>query len=89
MDVLEEGVANKRGSSNAGVKGYKVAAKTGTSEKRDKKDKYGEYSLRVASCISIAPADDAAVSMIVIVDEPTLSREEGSMIAAPYNRRIM
>ncbi|MBQ7700140.1 MAG: PASTA domain-containing protein [Clostridia bacterium] len=89
MDVLEEGVANKLGSSNAGVKGYKVAAKTGTSEKRDKKDKNGEYSLRVASCISIAPADDAAVSMIVIVDEPTLSREEGSMIAAPYNRRIM
>ena len=89
MDVLEEGVANKLGSSNAGVKGYKVAAKTGTSEKRDKKDKDGGYSLRVASCISIAPADDAAVSMIVIVDEPTLSREEGSMIAAPYNRRIM
>ena len=89
MSVLEEGVANKLGSSNAGVKGYKVAAKTGTSEKRDKKDKEGGYSLRVASCISIAPADDAAVSMIVIVDEPTLSREEGSMIAAPYNSKIM
>ena len=89
MAVLEEGVANKLGSSNAGVKGYKVAAKTGTSEKRDKKDKEGGYSLRVASCISIAPADDAAVSMIVIVDEPTLSREEGSMIAAPYNSKIM
>ena len=27
--------------------------------------------------------------MIVIVDEPTLSREEGSMIAAPYNSKIM
>ncbi len=89
MNVLEEGVANRLGSSNAGVKGYKVAAKTGTSEKRDKKDKEGGYSLRVASCISIAPADDAAVSMIVIVDEPTLSREEGSMIAAPYNSKIM
>lgn len=89
MSVLEEGVAEKRGSSNAGVKGYKVAAKTGTSEKRDKKDKEGGFSLRVASCISIAPADDAAVSMIVIVDEPTLSREEGSMIAAPYNSKIM
>ena len=89
MDVLEQGVAQKLGSSNAGVKGYKVAAKTGTSEKRDKKDKDGGYSLRVASCISIAPADDAAVSMIVIVDEPTLSREEGSWIAAPYNSKIM
>lgn len=89
MGVLEQGVAQKLGSSNAGVKGYKVAAKTGTSEKRDKKDKEGGFSLRVASCISIAPADDAAVSMIVIVDEPTLSREEGSMIAAPYNSKIM
>lgn len=89
MDVLEQGVAQKLGSSNAGVKGYKVAAKTGTSEKRDKMDKQGGFSLRVASCVSIAPADDAAVSMIVIVDEPTLSREEGSMIAAPYNSKIM
>ncbi len=89
MDILEKGVTNKLGSSNAGVSGYKVAAKTGTSEKRDKPDKNGEYSLRVASCISMAPADDPAVSMIVIVDEPTLSREEGSMIAAPYNSKIM
>ena len=39
--------------------------------------------------VYVAPADDAAVSMIVIVDEPTLSREEGSMIAAPYNSKIM
>ena len=89
MDILEKGVSNKLGSSNAGVSGYKVAAKTGTSEKRDKQDKNGGYSLRVASCVSMAPSDDPAVSMIVIVDEPTLSREEGSMIAAPYNRRIM
>ncbi len=89
INVLEQGVAEKRGSSNAGVKGYKVAAKTGTSEKRDKQDKEGGYSLRIASCVSIAPADDPAVSMIVIVDEPTLSREEGSMIAAPYNSKIM
>ena len=89
MDILEKGVSNKLGSSNAGVTGYKVAAKTGTSEKRDKPDANGEYSLRVASCISMAPSDDPAVTMIVMVDEPTLSREEGSMIAAPYNRKIM
>lgn len=89
MDILEEGVTQKLGAVNAGVSGYKIAAKTGTSEKRDKPDANGEFTLRIGSCVSIAPSDDPAAVVLVIVDEPTESKAEGSLIAAPYNSKIM
>lgn len=88
VDILEKGVTNKVGAVNAGVSGFLIGAKTGTSEKRDKPDENGEFTLRIGSCISIAPADDPEVTMIVIVDEPTESKAEGSLIAAPYNSKI-
>lgn len=88
VDILEKGVTNRVGAVNAGVSGYLIGAKTGTSEKRDKPDENGEFTLRIGSCISIAPANDPEVTMIVIVDEPTESKAEGSLIAAPYNSKI-
>ncbi len=90
MDILEKGVTNGIGAVNAYVPGYKVAAKTGTSEKKDKLGADGTYSLRVGSCVTVAPADDPQVALIVIVDEPDKSkgRIEGSFVAAPYNSKI-
>ncbi len=90
-DIMEKGVTNGIGAVNSYVAGYKVGSKTGTSEKRDKPDAMGTFTLRVGSCVSIAPADDPKVSLIVIVDEPNLelSRTEGSIIAAPYNSKIL
>ena len=90
-DILEKGVTEGIGAANAYVAGYKVGAKTGTSEKRDKQDANGTYLLRVGSCFSVAPADDPEVTLIVVVDEPNteLSRAEGSIVAAPYNSKIL
>ncbi len=90
MDILEKGVSDGIGAVNAYVPGYKVAAKTGTSEKKDKLGADGTYSLRVGSCVTIAPADDPKLALIVIVDEPDKSkgRIEGSFVAAPYNSKI-
>ena len=34
-DILEKGVSEGEGAKNAGVKGYKIAAKTGTAEKKE------------------------------------------------------
>ncbi len=91
MTILEQGVSEGIGAVNAYVPGYKVAAKTGTSEKKDKLGPDGTYSLRVGSCVTVAPADDPALSLIVIVDEPDKSkgRIEGSFVAAPYNSKIL
>ncbi len=80
MNVLENGVSSGNGVKNAYIAGYKIAAKTGTSEKRDSADK----SARVGSCVAIAPADDPQVTAIIIVDEPQISNRYGSNVAAPY-----
>ena len=44
-DILEEGVSTGGAAKNAYVKGYKVAAKTGTSEKTDIRDEEGNTYL--------------------------------------------
>ncbi len=82
--VLEDGVSGDGGAKNAYVKGYKVAAKTGTSEKRDTPDENGEFTLRVGSCVAYAPADDPQIAAIIVVDEPMNGAVYGSVVAAPY-----
>ena len=87
--VLEDGVSGNGGAKNAYVKGYKVAAKTGTSEKKDKKDENGNYSFRVGSCTGYAPADDPQIAAIIIVDEPMNGAVYGSVVAAPYISNLL
>ena len=87
--VLEDGVSGNGGAKNAYVKGYKVAAKTGTSEKKDKKDENGNYSYRVGSCAAFAPAEDPQIAAIIIVDEPMNGAVYGSVVAAPYISNLM
>ncbi|MBQ7820699.1 MAG: hypothetical protein IJ391_00250, partial [Clostridia bacterium] len=87
--VLADGVAGNGGAKNAYVKGYSVAAKTGTSEKRDKPDENGEFSLRVGSCVAYAPADDPVIATIIIVDEPSIANVYGSVVAAPYVSNLL
>ena len=79
-DILEKGVSGDGGAKNAGVAGYKIAAKTGTSQKRDIKDK----NLYVGSCVAFAPSDSPEVAVIIVVDEPQSSIYYGSTVAAPY-----
>ncbi|MBQ6262505.1 MAG: hypothetical protein IJK58_03225 [Clostridia bacterium] len=87
-DVLEDGVSHDGGAKNAYVKGYKVAAKTGTSEKRDKFDENGERPYRVGSCVGYAPSDDPKIAAIIIVDEPMKGAVYGSTVAAPYLSKL-
>lgn len=83
--ILEGGVSSKNGGAkNAYVPGYKIAAKTGTSEIRDLADPDGNYSYRVGSCAAFAPADDPQISVIIVVDTPTSPSKYGSTVAAPY-----
>ncbi len=77
-EILREGVAGNGGGKNTYVAGYRVAAKTGTSEKKDHEGYY------VCSTVAYAPADDPQYAMILIVDEPTKGVLYGSYAAAPY-----
>ena len=86
--ILEEGVAGNGGAKNAYVKGYRVAAKTGTSQKFD--DATGkDTGKRVASCVGFAPADNPSVIALIIVDEPSGYNIYGGSVAAPYISNLL
>ena len=87
--ILKEGVDGEGGAKNAYVAGYSIAAKTGTSEKKDKYDASGVTSYRVSSCIAYAPSEDAQVAVIILVDEPTVGSKYGSVVAAPYVSKLL
>ncbi len=80
--ILEEGVSTDGGSKAAYVAGYRIAAKTGTSEKKDVHDT--EYTPYVCSAVAFAPAEKPEVSVLFMVDEPTDGVLYASVIAAPY-----
>ena len=80
--ILADGVSGNGGAKNAYVKGYSIAAKTGTSEK-------GIGSARICSTVAYAPADDPEVICLLMVDEPTKGSIYGSTVAAPYVSKIL
>lgn len=81
--ILQSVVTNGTGH-NAYLLGYKVAGKTGTSQKYDKTSK--KY---IASFGGFAPADNPEVSVLVIIDEPDPSLYYGGLIAAPVARDLL
>ncbi len=85
MCSILESVVSKGGGKNAYVAGYRIAGKTGTSEKQPRgNQKY------VASFIGFAPADDPQVACLVILDEPEIGMTYyGGIIAAPVVKNIL
>ena len=87
--ILEEGVSGDGGAKNAYVDGYKIAAKTGTSQKFDILDENGNSYLRIGSTVAFAPSDGKGIAAIIVVDEPQSSVKYGSVVAAPYISSLM
>ncbi|MBE6609741.1 MAG: PASTA domain-containing protein [Ruminococcaceae bacterium] len=83
-EILEGGVSGDGGAKNAAVDGYKIAAKTGTSQVRDIRDENGNSYLYVGSCVAYAPSDCPKIAVIIIVDQPKSHIYYGSAVAAPY-----
>jgi stage V sporulation protein D (sporulation-specific penicillin-binding protein) len=75
--IMEEVVSHGTGK-NAYVAGYRVAGKTGTSEKltNSSEEKY------IASFSGFAPADNPKIAVLVAIDEPE-GEHGGGAIAAP------
>lgn len=87
--ILEEGVSGDGGAKNVYVAGYKIAAKTGTSEKKGTEIRVDNVEPYICSCIAFAPADDPKIAVLIMVDEPSRGVLYGSVIAAPYMGAIM
>ncbi len=88
MCALLEGVVDGGGAKNAYVAGYRVAGKTGTSEKTDQGLAANGRKNVVASFCGFAPADDPRIAVIVMVDEPQTYIRYGGTLAAPVAQRI-
>ena len=87
--ILEEGVSGDGGAKNVYVAGYKIAAKTGTSEKKGTEIRVDNVEPYICSCVAFAPADDPQIAILIMVDEPSQGVLYGSVIAAPYMGALM
>ena len=86
-DILEENAVSGSGK-NGYVAGYRVAGKTGTSEKKEDSNKDGVDDY-IASFCGFAPAENAEVVCLVFFDTPTGAAYYGSQVAAPVFAQIM
>lgn len=90
LSILEEG-STMGTTKNATVAGYSIAAKTGTSQKRDQSDE-NKY---IGSCVAFAPAEDPQISILIAIDEPSARDSNGNLIfyggvvAAPVVSKVL
>jgi cell division protein FtsI (penicillin-binding protein 3) len=86
--VLEwmESVVDKGSGSGVKIKGYRIAGKTGTSQKALN----GSYtSKKVCSFVATLPVNDPKYAVLVVVDEPSKSYAYGSTVAVPVAKEII
>ena len=86
-DILEMN-ATEGTAKNGYVAGYRIAGKTGTSEKigQSRRKNVEDY---VASYCGFAPADDPQIVLLVYFDTPTGDAYYGSQVAAPVFASMM
>ncbi|MBR2413213.1 MAG: PASTA domain-containing protein [Clostridia bacterium] len=82
LSYMEEVIKQGTGT-NAYVPGYRIAGKTGTSEKLGT-----EEVVYIASFAGVAPADDPEVAVLIIIDEPGGVDYSGGVIAAPVGGEV-
>lgn len=81
---LGRAVVDGGSGRRAGVLGYEIGGKTGTSEKLDLYDENGvRIKEHILSFLGFAPADDPQVAILVTLDDPSLANVYGSSSAAP------
>ena len=80
---------SENGAKNSLVPGYRIGAKTGTSQKVAKIQATGEKFLYIGSCVTVAPIDNPEIAVFVMLDEPKGSNYYGGVISAPANAKIM
>ncbi len=86
-EILEKN-ATEGTAKNGYVAGYRIAGKTGTSEKigQSRKANVTDY---IASYCGFAPADNPQIALLVYFDTPTGDAYYGSQVAAPVFATIM
>ncbi len=83
-----EGVVSDHGTGPlAAISGYRVAGKTGTSQKVDPRTKRYSDENYVAIFVGFMPADKPELVMLVMIDEPR-GKRYGGLVAGPVFREV-
>lgn len=85
--ILESVVSEKGTAKLAAIGGYRVAGKTGTSQKVDPRTRAYSKRNHMAVFAGFAPSDDPRLAMVVVVDEPE-GISYGGVVAAPIFRSV-
>ena len=84
---MMESVTDENGTgARAALRRYRVCGKTGTSQKADETGGYSD-DRHIASFVGFAPAENPAISIVVIINEPK-KEYYGGVVAAPVFREI-
>lgn len=89
MREMLESVVKVGTGKNAYVAGYRIAGKTGTTEKIAEMLQTGEEKLYVTSFVAFAPADNPQIAVLILLDVPTVEPITGGVNTAPIVRRFM
>ena len=90
MNEYLEYNTERQGAAAGYISGYKVAGKTGTSEKRGVTKVESIFSEDyIASFCGYAPADDPQIAMLVFFDTPSGDAYYGSQVSSPVFINIM
>ena len=87
IGLLENVVQHDGTGWRAQLEGFRVAGKTGTSQKLDAEGKYSARAY-IASFVGIVPVDAPRLVIAVVVDEPSRDGYYGGQVAAPVFRAI-
>jgi len=83
-----EGVLSDEGTGvQASIAGFRVAGKTGTSQKVDPKTKRYSWSKYVATFVGFVPVDKPKLVILVTIDEPK-GIHYGGLVAGPVFRDV-
>jgi len=88
VTTILEGVAQSEGTAEkAAISGFKVAGKTGTSQKVDPRTKRYSRSKYVASFVGFVPSDQPRLLISVLIDEPK-GLAYGGLVAGPVFKEV-
>ncbi len=82
------GVVSEGTGKAAQLNGYSSAGKTGTAQKVDPVTRKYSHQKVVASFAGFAPVNHPAISVAVVIDEPTVGILYGAEVSAPVFREV-
>ncbi len=88
MRNIMQGVVEEGTGKLAALNGYSAGGKTGTAQKIDPVTHTYSHTKLVASFAGIAPVNNPAISIAVVIDTPTVGSRYGAETSAPVFREV-